>query len=66
MRRVLGPLTGISSSLPIGLAPPSTVETVPGAPSSQKRVNGIGRWSPAVMSGQASKAARTCGASMAS
>ena len=37
MRRVVGPLTGISSSLPIGLAPPSTVETVPGAPSSQKR-----------------------------
>ena len=26
MRLVVGPLTGISSSLPIGLAPPSTVE----------------------------------------
>ena len=37
MRRVLGPLIGISSSLPIGLAPPSTVVTLPGAPSSQKR-----------------------------
>jgi hypothetical protein len=37
IRRVDGPATGISSMRPIGLAPPSTVLTVPGAPPSHKR-----------------------------
>jgi hypothetical protein len=49
----------------IVLAPPSTVRTEPGAPSSQKRANGIGRWSPAVSGAQRAKVARTVGASAA-
>ena len=37
---------GSSSMRPIGLAPLATVPTEPGSPPSQKRRNGIGRWSP--------------------